>query len=94
MEFNKKKIILPEGFAQWVYTQEPVGDEKPYPPFQILSDKRGLRCEGKSCLITDMRDLQDFAQVISDAWVEHDKLLKAAVGQIIVSSGKVPDVTL
>ena len=94
MNFNKRKCILPGNLPQWVFTQVPEGEDQPYPPLQILADKSGVRFEGKSCLITDMRDLQDFAQVVSDAWIEHDKFLKSAVGKIVVSSGKVPDVTL
>lgn len=87
MKFTKKKVVLPEGYAQWAFIQVPEdGQDAPFPILQILADKTGMRFEGKSCLITDMRDLQDFAQVVSDAWVEHDKFLKAAVGNIQITS--------
>lgn len=86
MEFTKKKTVLPEGQVEWVYTQTPHTDERPFPPLQIIATRLGMRFEGRSCTITDMKDLQDFAKVISDAWVDHDKLLKSAVGGVQITT--------
>lgn len=86
MKFTKKKIITPENQPEWVYTQVAEGTEQPFPPFQILVSKLGVKLEGKTTTLTDMRDLQDFAQVVSEAWVDHDKLLKAATGAIQVTT--------
>ncbi len=44
-------------------------------PFTVKVTKSGMRFEGKLVqeIVTE-RDLQDFAKLVSDVWVEHRKL--------------------
>jgi hypothetical protein len=83
MEFIKKKIEL-DGRAEVSFTQIPHTDEKPFPPFQIICTGRGVRLEGKSCTVTDMQDLQDFAKAVSEAWKQHLMLKpKIEISQVL-----------
>lgn len=71
MKFTRKKITGMEGKPEIILTQQPEGDEKPFPPFQIIVSAKGVQFTGSSCLITDMQDLQDFAEVVSAAWKDY-----------------------
>lgn len=83
MKFDKRKLSAIEGHTEIRFTQTPERGEDPFPPFQIVVSKHGMKFEGKSCIVTDMQDLQDLAKIISDAWVCFEREMKVK----IVSAG-------
>lgn len=75
MNFNKEKVSALSGHTEVRYTHTPKPDEeKMFPPFRVIANKFGVRMEGASPAITDMEELEEFAKLISLAWVEHTKL--------------------
>lgn len=74
MEFKKKKVDVLNG-VEAVFTEQPRGGEEPFPIFQVVASRAGIRLVGNSCLITSMAELDGFARVISEAWKEHKRLM-------------------
>lgn len=74
MKFIKTKTSALDGETEVKYTQQVEGKDAPFPPFRIVARKDGMHFEGQSAKITDMKDLQDFAKVVSDAWKDHTSL--------------------
>lgn len=74
MKFLKTKTSALDGETEVKFTQQVEGKDAPFPPLRIVARKDGLHFEGQSAKIIDMKDLQDFAKIVSDAWVEHTKL--------------------
>lgn len=78
MKFTKKKMESPDGVIV-IYTQIVDSAEKPFPPLQITSSRLGVKFSGESQTITDMKELQDFAEIVSKAWVSHVELVPKIV---------------
>lgn len=74
MKFIKSKTSALDGETEIKYTQQVEGKDAPYPPFRLVVRKDGLHFEGKSAKVTDMQELQEFAKIVSDAWVDHRSL--------------------
>lgn len=74
MKFLKTKTDALDGQVEVKYTQQVEGKDAPFPPFRIVARRDGVHFEGTSAKITDMKDLQEFAKIVSDAWKDHTSL--------------------
>lgn len=74
--FKKEKVSSLLGHTEVRFEQIPPEATKPTSPlFTVVASSRGLYISGHMIgFIENMAELDEFAQVVSDAWVEHLKL--------------------
>lgn len=70
LKFSKRKFSGLDGITYLELAQENAGHDK---PIIFLCSKAGVTIKGQIHL-SDMNELQDFAEVLSDAWAEAFKL--------------------
>lgn len=73
MKISKKKISALSGETQSVFTDT---SETAHlvDPFKITASKFGIKIEGKSMYFSELSELEDLAQLISQAWEEYTAL--------------------
>lgn len=71
MKFSKEKVSALSGETEVRYTQIVESNDKPFPPFQLVASKSGIRASGKLDTISSMEELEAFAKVVSDTWTSH-----------------------
>lgn len=77
--WRHEKVTGLSGEVESRYVEQPKEDEKPYPALVVTATKQGVRVAGNSCWLMDMQALQEFAEIISNAWADHKKLLSAQI---------------